>query len=74
MLGIAPLVHEWPCGTGIIYVIDCGFCKQKSYNPRTGVDCMQSRTRRGSPRSQAWSRLSLRPSRAPLRSSVLVAL
>lgn len=26
--------------TGIIYVIDPGFCKQKSYNPRTGMESL----------------------------------
>ena len=25
---------------GIIYVIDPGFCKQKSYNPRTGMESL----------------------------------
>ena len=25
---------------GIIYVIDCGFCKQNSYNPRTGIESL----------------------------------
>lgn len=25
---------------GIIYVLDPGFCKQKSYNPRTGMESL----------------------------------
>ena len=25
---------------GIVYVIDPGFCKQKSYNPRTGMESL----------------------------------
>ena len=25
---------------GIIYVIDCGFAKQTSYNPRTGMESL----------------------------------
>lgn len=25
---------------GIIYVIDCGFAKQNSYNPRTGMESL----------------------------------
>jgi pre-mRNA-splicing factor ATP-dependent RNA helicase DHX16 len=25
---------------GICYVIDTGFCKQKSYNPRTGMESL----------------------------------
>ena len=25
---------------GIIYVIDPGFCKQKSYNPRSGMESL----------------------------------
>ena len=25
---------------GICYVIDAGFCKQKSYNPRTGMESL----------------------------------
>lgn len=26
---------------GICYVVDVGFCKQKTYNPRTGMECLQ---------------------------------
>jgi pre-mRNA-splicing factor ATP-dependent RNA helicase DHX16 len=26
---------------GIVYVIDCGYCKQNSYNPRTGIESLQ---------------------------------
>lgn len=26
---------------GIMYVIDCGFCKLKCYNPRLGIDNLQ---------------------------------
>jgi hypothetical protein len=29
---------------GIVYVIDPGLCKQKSYNPRTGVESLQVTT------------------------------
>ena len=25
---------------GIVYVVDCGFCKQTSYNPRTGMESL----------------------------------
>lgn len=25
---------------GICYVVDTGFCKQKSYNPRTGMESL----------------------------------
>ena len=33
---------------GIIYVLDPGFCKQKSYNPRTGMESPTGRPgRRG---------------------------
>jgi len=26
---------------GIVYVVDCGYCKQNSYNPRTGMESLQ---------------------------------
>eukprot|EP00756_Hemistasia_phaeocysticola_P012782 Hpha_TRINITY_DN15227_c1_g8::TRINITY_DN15227_c1_g8_i2::g.65300::m.65300/K12813/DHX16; pre-mRNA-splicing factor ATP-dependent RNA helicase DHX16 len=26
---------------GIVYVIDCGYCKQKSYNPRSSMEALQ---------------------------------
>lgn len=28
---------------GIMYVIDCGYCKLKVYNPRIGMDALQVR-------------------------------
>lgn len=44
---------------GIIYVIDPGFCKQKSYNARTGMESLIvtpcSRVREASSNIDLWS-------------------
>lgn len=26
---------------GVVYVVDCGYIKQNTYNPRTGLDCLE---------------------------------
>lgn len=30
-----------PINLGILYVIDCGYCKLKVFNPRIGMDALQ---------------------------------
>lgn len=57
---------------GIIYVLDPGFCKQKSYNPRTGMESLTvtpcSKVSPGSRASPWWSGRQDRPTGRPHRS------